>query len=132
MLQYKVNSDFIHGIIFGAHGFYIFEYQLVWISYRKLSHLPEEEKTVYVIKQLVEDFVGLFPDIPGKTIAAHDDIDIDVGDAHIIKQHLNQMNPTKLAAVRQEVEYMLQNDIIKQTQNHWSSLYVLVPKRNDS
>ena len=55
----------------------------------------------------------MFPDIPDKTIAAHDDI--DVGDAHIIKQHLYQMNPTKLAAVGQEVEYMLQNDIIEQT-----------------
>ena len=97
------------------------------MNYRKLSHLPEEEKTV--IKQLFEDFVGFFPDIPGETIAAHDDN--DVGDAHIIKQHLYEMNPIKLAAVGQEVEYMLQIDIIEQTQNHWSSVYVLVTKRKD-
>ena len=70
------------------------------------------------------------PDIPGETIAAHDDN--DVGDAHIIKQHLYKMNPTKLAAVWQEVEYTLQIDIIEQTQNHWNSLYVLVRKCNDS
>ena len=34
---------------------------------KKLTHLPEEERTV--IKQLVEEFVGLFPDVPGNVIS---------------------------------------------------------------
>ena len=80
---------------------------------RKLNHLPEVERTV--IKQLVEEFVGLFSDVPGKTIAAHHDI--DVGDAHPIKQHPYQINPINLAAMRQEVKYMLQNGINEQSKS---------------
>ena len=95
---------------------------------RKLNHLPEEERTV--IKQLIEEFVGLFPDVPGKTIAAHHDV--DVGDAHPIKQHPYRMNPIKLAAMRQEVQYMLQNGIIEQSQSQWSSPCILVPKPDGS
>ena len=95
---------------------------------RKLNHLPEEERTV--IKQLIEEFVCLFPDVPGKTIAAHHDV--DMGDAHPIKQHPYRMNPIKLAAMRQEVEYMLQNGIIEQSQSQWSSPCILVPKLDGS
>ena len=42
------------------------------------------------------------------------------------------MNPIKLTAMRQEVEYMLQNGIIKQSQSQWSSPCVLVPKPDGS
>ena len=50
---------------------------------RKLNLLPEEERAV--IKQIVEEFVNLFPDVPGRTIAAH--YDVEVGDTYPIKQH---------------------------------------------
>ena len=95
---------------------------------KKLNHLPERERTV--IKQLIEEFVGLFPDALGKTIAANHDV--DVGDAHPIKQHPCRMNPIKLAALRQEVKYVLQNGIIKQSQSQWSSPSILVPKPDGS
>ena len=42
------------------------------------------------------------------------------------------MNPIKLVAMRQEVQYMLQNGIIKQSQSQWSSPYILVPKPDGS
>ena len=95
---------------------------------KKLNHLPEEERTV--IKQLVEEFVGLFPDVPGKTIAACHDV--EVGNAHPIKQHPYRINPIKLAAMREEVQYMLQNGIIEPSQSHWSSPCILVPKPDGS
>ena len=95
---------------------------------RKLNYLPEEERAV--IKQIVEEFVDLFPDVPGRTIAGHHDV--EVGDAYPIKQYPYWMNPIKLTAMRQEVEYMLQNDIIKQSQSQWSSPCVLVPKPDGS
>ena len=68
---------------------------------RKLNHLLEEERAV--IKQIAEEFVDLFPDISGRTIAAHHDV--EVGDAYPIKQHPYRMNPIKLTTMRQEVEY---------------------------
>ena len=95
---------------------------------RKLNHLPEEERAI--IKQIVEEFIDLFPDISGRTIAAHHDV--EVGDDYPIKQHPYQMNPIKLTAMRQEVEYILQNGIIKQSQSQWSSPCVLVPKPDGS
>ena len=95
---------------------------------RKLNHLPEEERAV--IKQIVKEFVDMFPDIPGRTIAGHHDV--EVGDAYPIKQHPYWMNPIKLTGIRQEVEFMLQNGIIEQSQNQWSSPCVLVPKPDGS
>ena len=49
-----------------------------------LSHLLEKERGV--IKELVEEFSDLFPDIPGRTVAAPHDV--DVGTTHPVKQHL--------------------------------------------
>jgi len=62
----------------------------------KLSHLLEKEKGV--IKELVEEFSDLFPDAPGRTVAASHDVDVNT--AHPVKQHPYQMNPTKLEALR--------------------------------
>ena len=94
----------------------------------KLSHLPKEEKDAIV--ELVHKFALLFPDVPGKTICACHDV--DVGDARPIKQHAYRVNPTKLAALRKEVQYMLHNGIVKPSQSQWSSPCVLVPKADGS
>ena len=73
----------------------------------------------------------MFPDIPGRTIAGcHHDV--EVGDTYPIKKHPYWMNPIKLTAMRQEVEYMLQNGIIEQSQSQWSSPCGLVPKPDGS
>ena len=90
----------------------------------KLNHLPENENAV--IKQLVEEFSDLFPDVPGRTTATCHDV--DVGDTRPIKQHPYRVNPAKLTALRHEVEYMLRNGIIEESQSQWSSPCVLVPK----
>ena len=92
------------------------------------SHLPKEEKNTIV--ELVHKFTVFFPDVPGKTICACHDVDI--GDAQPIKQHAYRVNPTKLAALRKEVQYMLHNDIVKPSHSQWSSPCVLLPKANGS
>ena len=79
--------------------------------------------------ELVHKFTVFFPDVPGKTICACHDV--DAGDAcRPIKQHAYRVNPTKLAALRKEVQYMLHNGIVKPSQSQWSSPCVLVPKAN--
>ena len=91
---------------------------------QKLSHLPVREREM--LKDLLGEFVVLFPDVPRKTtVAVHD---IDVGDTPPIKQHPYRVNPVKLKILRNEIDYMLKNGIIEQSQSQWSSPCVLVPK----
>jgi hypothetical protein len=53
---------------------------------------------------------------------------IDVGAAKAVKRHPYQMNPNK-----SRIRYLLDNDIIEESQSEWSSPcvpYVVVPKKN--
>ena len=76
--------------------------------------------------QLVFQFVNLFPNTPSRTDqVVHD---VDVGEAVPIKQHPYRVNPLKLKVIREEVTYMLENDLIEASSSEWSSPCVLVPK----
>ena len=90
----------------------------------KLSHLTTKEQDEMM--ELVFQFVGLFPDIPTRTDRVFHDV--EVGNAAPIKQHPYQVNPLKLEVMRQEIAYMLQNDLIEISNSEWSSLCVLIPK----
>ena len=92
----------------------------------KLSHLETVKQEE--IMQLVFQFVNLFPDTPSQTDqVVHD---VDVGEAIPIKQHPYRVNPLKLKIIREEVAYMLDNDLIEISNSEWSSPCVLVPKPN--
>ena len=94
----------------------------------KLDHLSEEQKQN--VKQLLLKYKALFSDKPGKTsLAVHD---VDVGNAKPIKQHPYRLNPSKLSQVREEIKYMLENDIIEPSNSCWSSPIVLIPKPDGS
>ena len=94
----------------------------------KLRHLPVRERDA--VTRLVREFVVVFPDVPCRTtIACHD---VDVGDARPIKQHPYRLHPSKLAALRKEVQYMLKHGIVEPSQSEWSSPCVLVPKADGS
>ncbi|XP_077977779.1 uncharacterized protein LOC144433347 [Glandiceps talaboti] len=90
----------------------------------KLSHLSRERSEE--LKNLILEFKHLFSDVSEKT----DKIchDVDVGNATPVKQHPYRMNPMKLEHLRNEVKYMLDNDIIEPSYSAWSSPCVLVPK----
>ncbi|CAC5410429.1 Retrovirus-related Pol polyprotein from transposon 17.6 [Mytilus coruscus] len=64
--------------------------------------------------------------VPNKTTA--DCHDVDVGDASPIKQHPYRPNPLKLEFMRQEIKYMLDNDIIEPSNSELGSPCLLVPK----
>ena len=87
----------------------------------KLSHLPSVQR-----KELAE--VITFPDVPSKTnLIEHD---VDVGDSAPIKQHPYRVSPMKKELLDKEVQYMLKNDIIEESQSNWSSPCILVPKHD--
>ena len=76
-----------------------------------------------------KDCVGqVFPDVPSKTnLIEHD---VDVGDSAPIKQHPYRVSPMKKELLDKEVQYMLKNDIIEESQSNWSSPCILVPKHD--
>jgi len=90
----------------------------------KLSHLDQTKEEEMM--QLVFQFVKLFPDTPSRT----DQVlhDVDVGAATPIKQHPYRVNPLKLKIIREEVAYMLENDLTEASRSEWSSPCVLIPK----
>ena len=55
---------------------------------------------------------------------------MDVGDSAPIKQHPYRASPMKKEFLDKEVQYILQNDIIEESQSKWSFPCILVPKHD--
>ena len=55
---------------------------------------------------------------------------MDVGYSAPIKQHPYRVSPMKKELLDKEVQYMLKNDIIEESQSNWSSPCILVPKHD--
>ena len=90
----------------------------------KLSHLPLVQRKE--LAEVITQYREVFPDVPGKTnLIEHD---VDVGDSAPIKQHPYRVSPMKKELLDKEVQYMLENDIIEESQSNWSSPCILVPK----
>ena len=91
---------------------------------KKLSHLDKTQRNE--LKMLILEYEHLFPDIPTRTDQIYHDVDIE--GSKPIKQHPYRMNPMKLQYLREEVQYLLDNDFIEPSQSDWSSPCILVPK----
>ena len=94
----------------------------------KLAHLSPDESCD--VEALIKGYGNLFPDVPSRTdVIEHD---VDVGDSSPIKQNPYRMNPFKHEAMRNEIAYMLENNIIERSSSPWSSPCLLVPKSDGS
>ena len=92
----------------------------------KLSHLPLVQRKE--LAEVITQYREVFPDVPSKTnLIEHD---VDVGDSAPIKQHPYRVSPMKKELLEKEVQYMLKNDIIEESQSNWSSPCILVPKHD--
>ena len=92
----------------------------------KLSHLPSLQRKD--LAEVITQYREVFPDVPSKTnLIEHD---VDVGDSAPIKQHPYRVSPMKKELLDKEVQYMLKNDIIEESQSNWSSPCILVPKHD--
>ena len=92
----------------------------------KLSHLEPSQQEE--LKQLIDEYEHLFPDIPTRTDKIHHDVIVE--DSKPIKQHPYRMNPLKQKYLQDEVKYLLENDFIEPSQSNYSSPCILVPKSN--
>ena len=75
---------------------------------------------------LILEYEHLFHDIPTRTDQIYHDVDIE--GSKPIKQHPYRMNPMKLQYLREEIQYLMDNDFIEPSESDWSSPYILVPK----
>ena len=92
----------------------------------KLSHFPSVQRKE--LAEVITQYREVFPDVPSKTnLIEHD---VDVGDSASIKQHPYRVSPIKKELLDKEVQYMLENDIIEESQSNWSSPCILVPKHD--
>ena len=92
----------------------------------KLSHLPSVQRKE--LAEVITQYREVFPDVPSKTnLIEHD---VDVGDSAPIKQHPYRVSPMKKELLDKEVQYMLKNDIIEESQSNWSSPCILVLKHD--
>ena len=92
----------------------------------KLSHLPSVQRKE--LAEVITPYREVFPDVPSMTnLIEHN---VDVGDSAPIKQHPYRVSPMKKELLDKEVQYMLQNDIIEESQSNWSSPCILVPKHD--
>ena len=96
---------------------------------QKLSHLSSD-KTLE-LKQLFLKYEHLFLDIPSKTDKIYHDVELIDG-SKPVKQHPYRTNPVKQQIIRDEVQYLLDNDFIEPSQSEWSSICILVPKPDGS
>ena len=94
----------------------------------KLSHLSAHERQI--LSNLFSEHPDKFSDNPGCTSTiVHN---IDIGEAHPIKQHPYRMNVSKLKIVQDEIKYLLAKDKIEPSYSDWSSPVLLVPKSDSS
>ena len=75
---------------------------------------------------LILEYEHLFPDISRRTDQICHDVNIE--GLKPIKQHPYRMNTVKLQYLREEVQYLLDNDFFEPSQSDWSSPCILVPK----
>ena len=83
-----------------------------------LSHLESKYRDDLI--SLIRRYPELLKNTPGRTdILEHD---VDVQGASPIKQSPYRLNPEKGSIVRNEIKYMLDNDLIVPSKSPWSSL----------
>lgn len=94
----------------------------------KLSHLSSTQRQD--LTDLLQEFMHLFPDVPTRTEQIYHDV--DVGDASPVKQHPYRLNPIKQKYLKEEIQFLLENDFIEPSHSSWSSPCILVPKPDGS
>ncbi|XP_037787351.1 uncharacterized protein LOC119582911 [Penaeus monodon] len=79
-----------------------------------------------ICRQYLEDFTGLFGDIPSRTDLVTHDVKLVPG-TQPVRQPPYRMSQDKLNILKSEIKFLFENDIIENSFSEWSSPVVLVP-----
>ena len=90
-------------------------------------HLPPNQRTDLI--NLISKYKCVFKDSPGRTDLLLHDVEVD--NVSPIKQHPYRLHPQKEKIVEEEVQYMLDHNLIVQSNSPWSSPIVLVKKSDN-
>ena len=96
---------------------------------QKLSHISSDKRLE--LKQFILENEHLYPDIPSRTDKVYHDVEL-MTESKPVKQHPYRMNPVKQQILREEAQYLLDNDFIEPNQSEWSSPCILVPKPDET
>ena len=91
---------------------------------QKLSHLDSVERKE--LKPLIDEYEHFFSDISIRTDKIYHDVNVQ--DSQPVKQHSYRMNQTKQKYLKEEIQYLLDNDFIEPSQSEWCSPCIPVPK----
>ena len=81
------------------------------------------------LKRLIHRYPSIFKDTPGLVSCVNHNVVLKP-DAKPVRQPPYRMNPQRAEMVKQEVKYMLDNNLIEPSDSPWSSPVVLVKKEN--
>lgn len=96
-----------------------------------LDNLPDYFNTLSETQRrdlikLLREYPMLFSDVPTQTNVLQHDIQVTCD--HPIKQHAYRINNVKRSVMKDEVDYLLKNNLAEYSHSPWSSPCLLVPK----
>ena len=92
-----------------------------------LSHLTDDKRAQ--IKDILDQYSDLFCDTPGRTSIVKHSITLKENVAPIRKRPY-RMNPKQQDLLRKEINQMLHDNIIRETESEWASPVILVNREN--
>ena len=92
-----------------------------------LSHLTDDKRAQ--IKDILDQYSDLFCDTPGRTSVVKHSITLKENVAPIRKRPY-RMNPKQQDLLRKEINQMLHDNIIRETESEWASPVILVNREN--
>jgi serine protease inhibitor ecotin len=81
--------------------------------------------------ELLGTFEGVFSDVPGKTTLISHRIDLVPG-ARPVRQSAYRLHPERMAQVDKEIQGLIAEGIVEESESAWASPIVLVPKSDGS
>ena len=96
----------------------------------KIGHLDESQQSD--ITRLLNDFRELFKDTPSVSKAPPFEIELKDPDQNPIKQCPYRVNPVKREIIKNEVKYLIENNLAEPSNSPWASPCILVPKPDNT